>query len=104
MGFGLHWREGNVLDCHRDKPTSFAHAAFETSCQISGPFSSHVLYSTSYFFGSLHSLDETADVIAKFCGCHENLDPENSDPENSDPLKFKIFSILITQIHNGATF
>ena len=34
----------------------------------------------------------------------ENSDLENSDPENSDPLKFKIFSILITQIHNGATF
>ena len=53
--------------CHRDKPSSFAHATFEPSCQISGPFSSHVLDSHSYFFSSLHSLHETADVSVKFC-------------------------------------
>ena len=44
----------------------------------------------------------------------ENSDPENSDPENSDPLKFKLFSIIFTEIdghlmfigksHYGATY
>ena len=58
---------GGECSCHRDKPTSYAYATFETSCQISGLFSSHVLDSNSYFFSSLHSLDETADVSVKFC-------------------------------------
>lgn len=53
--------------CHRNKPSSFAHATFEPSCQISGPLSSRVLDSNSFFFSSLHSLDETADVSVKFC-------------------------------------
>ena len=44
----------------------------------------------------------------------ENSDPEKSDPENSDPLKFKLFSIIFTEIdghlmfigksHYGATY
>ena len=52
---------------HRAKATSFAQRQLKPSCQISGPFFSHVLDWNSYFFSSLHSLYETADASVKFC-------------------------------------
>ena len=66
MEFGIHWRKGNVLATAINRPPSLMRH-FKRSSQISGPFSSHVLDSNSYFFSSLHSLDETGDVSVKFC-------------------------------------
>ena len=34
----------------------------------------------------------------------ENSDPEKADPENSDPLKFKLFSIIFTEIDGHLMF